>query len=65
LPCLLGANPDGTGGTVLGSAAFGTAITLGNGINGATGTFAADGSSTYPITIRDMTSNTCHQMERL
>ena len=56
---VLGANLDGTGGTVLGSAAYGTPITLGDGTNGATGIFAADGSSTYTITIRGVDADTC------
>ena len=56
---VLGANPDGTGGTVLGTSAYGTAIVVGDGANGATGTFVADGSTTYPLTIRDASTGDC------
>ena len=56
-----GANADGTGGTILGTSDYGVAITVGDGTNGVTGTFLADGATTYNITIRDASDNTCHQ----
>ncbi len=56
---VLGANADGTGGTVLGTSAYGTPITVGDGVNGAVGTFAADGATTYDIYIRNADDNTC------
>ncbi len=57
---VLSANPDGTGGTVLGTANYGVALILGDGLNGAIGTFAADGASAYSITLRDFDDPTCH-----
>lgn len=58
---VLNANIDGTGGTVLGTANLGTAIVLGNGVNGSIGTFSADGLSTYTITVRDAVDNNCFE----
>ncbi len=54
---VLNANADGTGGTVLGTSDYGTAITVGTSSNPP---FVADGATTYNITIRDATNNTCH-----
>ncbi|MBO0934205.1 SdrD B-like domain-containing protein [Fibrella aquatilis] len=53
---VLGANPDGTGGTVLnaGGTTYGTAATVGTAI-----TFMANGSSTYLVTARDLDTPTC------
>ncbi len=58
----LDANLDGTGGTVLGTSTYGTVITLGDGTNGATGTFAADGTTVYSITVRDVDNPTCFEV---
>ena len=54
---VLNANSDGTGGTVLGTSDYGTAITVGTSNNPP---FVADGATTYNITIRDATNNLCH-----
>ncbi len=53
---VLGANADGTGGTVLnpGGTAYGTAATVGTAT-----TFKSDGATTYLITVRDLNSPTC------
>lgn len=58
---VLNANMDGTGGSVLATSNYGTPITIGDGINGAEGTFVADGATTYEITVRDAAANTCHK----
>ena len=51
------------GGAQLGGdTPYGTAITVGDGTNGPIGTFAADGSSTYVVTVRDAATQTCLQM---
>jgi len=51
---------DGTGGTVLGTATYGTSITVGDGSDTTPANdFAADGVSTYIITVRDVNDNTC------
>jgi|GEM_PF-2191572 len=50
---VLNANPDGSGGQVLGTSSYGAAIIVGDGTNGLVGTFAANGASIYTITIRD------------
>jgi len=48
------------GGSQLGSdTPNNTTITLGNGTNGAIGTFVADGSTTYTVTVRDAITQTC------
>lgn len=57
----IGAGVDGTGGTVLGAASFGAPVTLGDGNNGATGTFQADGMTVYSLTIRDPNDATCFE----
>ena len=57
---VLNANADGSGGTILGTSDYGTPITVGDGTNAAIGTFLADGSSTYPITIRDANAKRCN-----
>ncbi|MCB0552149.1 MAG: DUF11 domain-containing protein, partial [Phaeodactylibacter sp.] len=57
---VIGAAGDGTGGTVLGAQTYGSSITVGDGTNGATGTFDADGSTTYTITVRDADDPMCH-----
>jgi len=54
---VLNANSDGTGGTVLGTSDYGTAITVGTSSNPP---FVADGVTTYDITVRDAIDNTCH-----
>lgn len=53
---VLNANPDGTGGTILnaGGTAYGGSVTVGS-----AGTFRADGSSTYALTIRDLDIPIC------
>jgi len=54
---VLGANMDGTGGTLLATSTYGTSVTVGD---ATTPPFVADGASTYDITIRDKDDNTCH-----
>lgn len=53
---VIGANADGTGGTVLnaGGTAYGTAANVGTAT-----TFKADGTTTYVVTVRDLNSPTC------
>ncbi|MBO0937245.1 hypothetical protein J2I47_11875 [Fibrella sp. HMF5335] len=53
---VIGANLDGTGGTVLnaGGTAYSTAATVGTAT-----TFMANGSSTYLVTVRDLDTPTC------
>ncbi|MGB0930902.1 MAG: SdrD B-like domain-containing protein, partial [Chitinophagales bacterium] len=58
---VISANLDGTGGTVLGTTNYNTQITIGGGANGVRGTFSADGTTTYTITIRDAIDNTCFE----
>ena len=48
---------DGT--QIGGNTPFGSKITIANGINGAMGALAADGSSTYPVVVRDAITQTC------
>ncbi|MBO0933878.1 Ig-like domain-containing protein [Fibrella aquatilis] len=58
---VLGANANGTGGTVLnpGGTAFGTAVTVGGVGQGNAKGFRADGTTTYPILIRQVGQTNC------
>ena len=48
-------------GTVLAIADYGTAVTIDDGTNGSTGTFAVDGTSTYYVSIRDANLPSCQE----
>ena len=59
---VLGAASNGTGGTVLnpGGTAFGSSVTVGGVGQGNAKGFLANGSSTYPILIRQVGQTNCH-----
>lgn len=54
---VLGAASDGSGGTVIATANYGTEITIGTGAE-----FLADGTTEYLITVRDTDNNLCRRV---
>ena len=51
---VLNAQPDGTGGTILATGSFGQFLTVGSSVP-----FLADGSGTYPLTLREVNGTGC------